>query len=406
MTESAHAARLRLSTIGEWWQGFWFRPEPTYTVGLVRMGFGALAVLWTLWLLPILHDLLGPRGVVPDQHQPAIPGNWGVFEIVSSDQAILIGWAVLLASAIALTLGWHSRVAAVLVFVLILSFLHRDVWVFNAGDSVVRIIALFVALSPCGTALSLDQRRRTGSFWSAQSRPPWPLRLMQVQLSIIYLSSVLIKLTGQSWPQGTAVSYALRLVDMQRLPSPDWLTTNALLMNVATWAALATELAIGVLVWNKRLRPWVLAAGAAMHLMIDIGIIIGIFSYAMFVLYLAWVPPDTVKRLPNNLKHAATKLLARLRPGPRHPTTDAPPDRVEVPGLRPDEQVSTSASSGTADAVNARTHPVEEVDGHLRARTRVPTTAGYNGEIATPGAPGKRQGRHAVVGSHVRPGTR
>ena len=406
MTQSAHAARLRLSTIGEWWQGFWFRPEPTYTLGLVRMAFGALTVLWTLWLLPILHDLLGPRGVVPDQHQPAIPGNWGVFEIVSSDQAILIGWAVLLASAIALTLGWHSRVAAVLVFVLILSFLHRDVWVFNAGDSVVRIIALFVALSPCGTALSLDQRRRTGSFWSAQSRPPWPLRLMQVQLSIIYLSSVLIKLTGQSWPQGTAVSYALRLVDMQRLPSPDWLTRNALLMNVATWAALATELAIGVLVWNKRLRPWVLAAGVAMHLMIDIGIIIGIFSYAMFVLYLAWVPPDTVKRLPNNLKHAATKLLARLRPGPRHPTTDSPPDRVEVPGLRPDEQVSTSASSGTADAVNGRAHPVEEVDGHLPARTRVPATAGNNGDIATPGAPRKRQGRHAVVRSHARPGTR
>lgn len=406
MTQSAHAARLRLSTIGEWWQGFWFRPEPTYTLGLVRMAFGALTVLWTLWLLPILHDLLGPRGVVPDQHQPAIPGNWGVFEIVSSDQAVLIGWAVLLASAIALTLGWHSRVAAVLVFVLILSFLHRDVWVFNAGDSVVRIIALFVALSPCGTALSLDQRRRTGSFWSAQSRPPWPLRLMQVQLSIIYLSSVLIKLTGQSWPQGTAVSYALRLVDMQRLPSPDWLTRNALLMNVATWAALATELAIGVLVWNKRLRPWVLAAGVAMHLMIDIGIIIGIFSYAMFVLYLAWVPPGTVKRLPNNLKHAATKLLARLRPGPRHPTTDSPPDRVEVPGLRPDEQVSTSASSGTADAVNGRAHPVEEVDGHLPARTRVPATAGNNGDIATPGAPRKRQGRHAVVRSHARPGTR
>ncbi len=355
------------------------------------MAFGALAVLWTLWLLPILHDLLGPRGVVPDQHHPAIPGNWGVFEIVSSDQAILIGWAVLLASAIALTLGWHSRVAAVLVFVLILSFLHRDVWVFNAGDSVVRIIALFVALSPCGTALSLDQRRRTGSFWSAQSRPLWPLRLMQVQLSIIYLSSVLIKLTGQSWPQGTAVSYALRLVDMQRLPSPDWLTRNALLMNVATWAALATELAIAVLVWNKRLRPWVLAAGAAMHLMIDIGIIIGIFSYAMFVLYLAWVPPDTVKRLPNTVKHAATKARARLRPGPYNPTTHSPRHRLEV--LEPRrQQISKSASSDGADTNNGRTQPLEEVNRHGRARTLVPATGGNNGEIATPGALGGDRG--------------
>jgi len=372
MTENGRAVRLRPSAIGDRWQAFWFRPEPMYTLGLVRMAFGALAVLWTLWLLPILHDMLGPDGVAPNPHQPAIPGNWSVFEIWTSNQAVLIGWAVLLVSAIALTFGWHSRVAAVLVFVLIVSFLHRDTWVFNAGDSVVRIVALFIALSPCGTALSLDQRRRTGSFWSAQSRPIWPVRLMQVQLSIIYLSSVQIKLTGETWPQGTAVSYALRLVDMQRLPSPDWLTTNALIMNVATWAALATELAIGVLVWNRRLRPWVLAAGVVMHLMIDIGIIIGIFSYAMFVLYLAWVSPDSVKRLPDNLKHAATKSLARLRRGPSDATTDSPPDRVEIPELRPDEQVSTSEVFSGADAVNGHEHPAADVDGHVHVHAYQP----------------------------------
>jgi hypothetical protein len=281
------------------------------------------------------------------------------------------------------------------------SFLHRNLWVFNAGDSVVRIIALFVALSPCGTALSLDQRRRIGSFWSAQSRPIWPIRLLQVQLSIIYLSSVLIKLTGHAWPQGTAVSYALRLVDMQRLPSPDWLTTNALIMNVATWAALATELAVGVLVWNRRLRPWVLAAGLVMHLMIDIGIIIGIFSYAMFVLYLAWVSPDTVKRLPDNFKHAATKVRARLRPGllPSDYTLACRPRRSSR-ATRPDEQVSTSkvlscsrafrvstwgrapaltVSSG-ADAVNGLEHPAADVDG-ARARTRGPTAGVRSDEL-------------------------
>jgi hypothetical protein len=349
-------------------------------------------VLWTLWLLPILHDMLGPHGVVPDQHQPATPGNWGFFEVVTSDQAILIGWAVLLASAVALTLGWHSRVAAVLVFVLILSFLHRDLWVFNAGDSVVRIMALFVALSPCGTALSLDQRRRTGSFWSAQLRPIWALRLMQVQLSIIYLSSVVIKLTGQTWPQGTAVSYALRLVDMQRLPSPEWLTTNALIMNVATWAALATELAIGVLVWNRRLRPWVLAAGVVMHLTIDIGIIIGIFSYAMFVLYLAWVAPDTVKRLPDTVKRAVTKLLERLRHRRSNPPTNSRHRRVELPALRSDRDGSPSAVFNSADAVNGEEHTAADVDWHVRALTPVAATGDNDGELASPGGLGSDRG--------------
>jgi hypothetical protein len=50
-------------------------------------------------------------------------------------------------------------------------------------------------------------------------------------------------------------------------------------------------------------------------------IIIGIFSYAMFVLYLAWVPPGTVKRLPDTFKHATTKRRARRERIPA-PATD------------------------------------------------------------------------------------
>ena len=57
---------------------------------------------------------------------------------------------------------------------------------------------MFLALSPCGAGLSLDQRRRTGKFWSAETRPSWPIRLFQVQLSLIYLSAVRSKLAGET----------------------------------------------------------------------------------------------------------------------------------------------------------------------------------------------------------------
>jgi hypothetical protein len=272
---------------------------------------------------------------------------------------------VLLAAAIALTVGWHSRLAAVAVVVLILSFQRLDPWIFNAGDIVVRLEALFLALGPCGAALSLDQRRRTGSFWSAQSRPIWPVRLLQVQLSIIYLASVQVKLSGQTWLQGTAVSYALRLEDMQRLSAPHWATTNALIMNAATWGALAIELAVGVLVWSRRFRPWVLAAGVMLHLVIDTNIEIGIFSYSMLVLYLAWISPDTVQRLPDALKQAAAKSLAILR---RHNPPDSPPvpvgHRINGQEQRPSEQISTSASPNMADAGYGHAHPTSEVNGH------------------------------------------
>jgi hypothetical protein len=315
MTEPQNGSRRWPVAVLQGWRTFWFRPQPAYTLGLVRMAFGALAVGWTFSLLPDLHELFGPHGVEPQQW----PGGyqWGVFAVWTGDRALTIGWTVLLVSAVALAIGWHSRLAALTVFVLILSFEHRNLWVFNSGDLAVRIEALFLALSPCGGALSLDQRRSAGTFWSAQQRAQWPVRLMQAQLTLIYLASVLAKLNGDAWPQGTAVSYALRLPDMLLLPFPPGLATNALLMNFATWVTLMVELSIGILVWNNRFRPWVLAVGVVMHTVIMMTITVGFFTLAMFVLYLAFVPPDVVQRFPCGVQRLATKL-------PGHSARDVP----------------------------------------------------------------------------------
>ena len=246
----------RRSVVLEVWRRFWFAPEPAYPLGLVRIAFGALTVAWTVSLLPDLNSLFGDQGVMPNQLTAEYV--WGLFGIASSDHALLIGWVVLLVSAVALTLGWHSRLAALAVFVLIHSFQQRSPFVFNSGDGLMRVVALVLILSSCGAALSLDRRRASGSFWSAELRAPWAIRMLQVQLSLVYLSTVNAKLAGDSWREGTAVSYALRYDDMLIVSPPHWLTSNALLMNVATWGTLALEVAIGILVWVKPLRRWVL----------------------------------------------------------------------------------------------------------------------------------------------------
>ncbi len=317
MTDPANRKRP-WATPAAAWRTFWFQPQPAYTLGVVRIAFGVLVIGWTIALLPNLSTFFGPKGILP--RQPTGAYQWGVFAIWTSDRALLVGWLVLLASSVALAVGWHSRLAALTVFVLILSFEHRDQWVFNLGDLAVRIEALMLALSPCGAALSLDQRRGTGKFWSAQQRAPWALRLLQLQVSLIYLASVQAKLNGNAWPQGTAVSYALRLQDMLLLPLPHWLTTNALAMNTATWATLGVELAVGILVWNRRLRPWVLALGMVMHTLIMATITVGFFSLAMFVLYLAFVPPDAVEHLPLRVG----RLRARPSPIPERPAEKPP----------------------------------------------------------------------------------
>lgn len=311
------------------WGAFWFSAEPAYTLGLVRMAFGALMVYVTLDLLPGIPILFSANGPVPTQptkhdYRWVDTFQFGIFQIWTSDTAILVAWILLLLSAISLTLGWHSRVSALLVWILFLSFLRRNPMVLYAGDQVMTNTALILAISGCGAALSLDQRRRNGRFWSAEERVRWPIRLMQVQLSLIYFFSAQTKFIGEAWNDGTAASYPWRVYrDWAILPAPQWLAENVFLVNVATWSTMAIELSLAILVWNRRYRYWALAAGVAMHTLIWLNMSVMFFGLAMFVLYFAWVPWETVRDMPVRVKHALGMRLKRLSPQPEDSVDDS-----------------------------------------------------------------------------------
>ena len=84
-------------------------------------------------------------------------------------------------------------------------------------------------------------------------------------------------------------------------------------MNLLTYGTLAAEVAIGVLVWNRALRP-VLTLGVVMHLCIDIALRVGFFSYGLLVLYLAFLPPEAVSARLTTLRRRVSARTAQSRP--------------------------------------------------------------------------------------------
>jgi hypothetical protein len=123
------------------------------------------------------------------------------------------------------------------------------------------------------------------------------LRLVQIQISVLYLAAVWAKMRGTTWNDGTAVSYAFRMEDLERFPVPGFVTDTVVIANLLTYGTLAAELAIGILVWNRILRPWVLLVGIGLHLGIDYSTRVGFFSYAVLVAYIAFVPPERATAL-------------------------------------------------------------------------------------------------------------
>jgi hypothetical protein len=302
------------------WQQFFFEPQPTSTLAIFRIAFGLVVTAWTLTQLPYLFDFYGPQGILPTPPKVG-PGQWGLLNMVTSVPAVAMVWMATLLAAVALTIGMSPRIAAIVVLLGIMAFERRNPELLNSGDVLLRVMAVYLVFAPSGAALSWDRwRNDRATFWEFPLRAPWAMRMLQIQLSVLYLAAVWAKMQGNAWSQGTAVSFALRMLDQTRFPPPSFVSTSVLLTEWFTFGTLIIELAIGVLVWNRRARPWVLGLGALMHLGIEITIMVGFFSIAMWCFYLVFVPPETAARWVL----AGRDRWRRLRRGTRNGTPAAP----------------------------------------------------------------------------------
>jgi hypothetical protein len=193
-------------------------------------------------------------------------------------------------ATIALLVGSATRLSAVVTWVLSASFaaLNRDI--LNAGDTVRGIVLLYLMLSSCGAVWSVDA-------WWRRRRPeegpvyvhPWPLRLLFVQMVVIYFCNGLYKLLGTDWWSGRALYYVLGDLAITRwsyaaVPVPFWLT------RLLTWTVLAWEVSFPLLMCWRPARLAALGFGVVFHLALAVGVELGAFSFYMLCLYLPLLP--------------------------------------------------------------------------------------------------------------------
>ena len=214
-----------------------------------------------------------------------------------------------------------DRLASIVVFVGIVSFEHRAASIWNSGDGLLRNITFLLMFAPAGASLSVDRWRRAHDrFWEFPARAPWALRLVQIQLSAVYLGAVWLKLHAPAWLHGTAVSYAARLEDFPRFPLPNVFSHSPFFSSVLTYWTIAVELMVGILVWNRAARPLVLSLGVALHVTVGLNMELGFFSETMLAVYLAFLTPTFASACILALRDGVNATTGRAGPtggGPR-----------------------------------------------------------------------------------------
>lgn len=214
---------------------------------------------------------------------------WGPW---NANPAALRFFMLALTVALAFMLiGFQTRLATIAVWVLMVSFDNLNPYVENNGDVARAILLLYLVLTPCGAAWSLDrwrERRRTGDDRPAFVHP-WPLRLLFLQMILMYFFNGAYKLFGADWREGSSLYYVLASPVLSRVsyaefPAPIWLT------RLASHIVLIWELGFPLWVAMRWTRIPALIIGVLFHIGIWMSMELGFFCGYMLCMYLPFVP--------------------------------------------------------------------------------------------------------------------
>jgi len=297
------AVRRSVDQIVAAWHRFWFDPLDPLMLGLIRLLTGWMLFYNLLTWSLRLETFFGRNGVQPLETVKRLYESRYVFSfwLWIDDQYL---WPVHIGCMVVAALfciGAATRVTSILAFLITISYSQR-VPVANFGfDQILGMMCLYLALSPCGAAISADSlirkwwHRRKGltqvvvpvRFASARMAS----RLIQLHLCAIYFWSGFSKLKGTTWWTGEAMWNVVANQEYQTLDLT-WMAWTPWLPFLIAHVTIAWEAFFIVLVWNRRLRPVVLAMGTMMHF--GIGAFLGMWTFGLIMTfaYLSFADPQ------------------------------------------------------------------------------------------------------------------
>ena len=156
----------------------------------------------------------------------ALWGRMSILHFRSDPPFVMAVFGAMYTCLTLMILGVRTRLMTVLSWFLVESAYRYSPIYFTGGDTVTRCFMFLGMFVNWGQAYSFDAwwRRRKAVLGGARTVPAlrlipaWPMRIMYVQLAIIYCATGLLK-SGKTWKTGTALYYALNLDHFYRVPA-------------------------------------------------------------------------------------------------------------------------------------------------------------------------------------------
>lgn len=338
------------ATVGrgeEWLLG---AKRATYGLAVVRVIFGAAAVWFLLANFANRHYLWGDAAqwMTPLERNGGFGWPFTLFEGGSDPTVLTVKVLVVLALAVAFTLGWRTRVVAPLLLICWVSLIESNPLYGDQSDNIFRILLIYLCFADLSGRWSLDARRRARQQ-QGLSRPLWPRRLVPeglrrgagrlgilvhnlavvavaAQICIIYVASALYKVQGEYWQDGTAVYYPMQVGQYRPWPwLNDLLSANPFGVLAVTYFSVFIQLFFPLMLLRRATRVVALLGVLGMHA--GIAVIMGLPFFSLFIMAgdQIFIRDSTYRTIAARARAAWDGRRRRRRPGAAEPAPDAAP---------------------------------------------------------------------------------
>ncbi|KYG65225.1 hypothetical protein AZI87_11735 [Bdellovibrio bacteriovorus] len=287
------------------WDQFWFAPQ-----NLLGLAYMRILLCGTMVYLYVVRSFnLGyygdnawiPRSmaleIMPDLYRPLF--LWAFWP----DSMNMIMHSLLVVFLILLTLGIGGRWLMWAAWIINAGFIQRNYSVNFGADIIAALFLFYMSFTQSCERLSvLNLIRKKSTFKSSDTISSMMIRMMQVQIAVLYAYTGWEKLKGGSWWDGTALwsvmaNPQMTTFDFSFLRSIPWV------IPVIAYLTIIFEIYFPAMVaWPKTRNLWLLL-GVFFHAGIGIFMGLGPFATTMVSTYFLFLDPLILERALKGPKH-------------------------------------------------------------------------------------------------------
>lgn len=237
----------------------------------------------------------------------ALSGLWQV-------QALLFALAGVF--AFCLLIGYHTRLATVVSWLLMVSLQNRNTLISQGGDDLLRMLLFWAIFMPWGKFYSFDAIRRKEVI----VQPPWYVSAATaayiLQICLMYICTALLKNAPEWRTEGTALYYALSL-DQVLMPMGKLIYPYPELLRYLTHITFYTELFIPLLlfipIYTAFFRFLFISVLASFHVGISLTLFVGLFYLINFASLAGLIPTKGMDWIDRKVVPTFTRIYFRLK---------------------------------------------------------------------------------------------